>query len=339
MSSFGLFFKAAFIMYFVYVGYCFAMGEKDGKEPISILKTCILVTMVYAFAFEFGLYYEYVVRPIFDFLTDVLTFFLGHISDATSHISRPEGQKQYFHNINNMTQLFTGLDLMFLDFIKSCSGLIPSGWTVILSPIVVFNLIGVLVLLFAYGAMYVCFIFMFIMSYFMMWMLLYIGGIILIFGCFKETRGVFFTWCKQLANYALISIFTAMVVAICYSGISRAVFAMSNYDTTLWAFTMDFVSVLVWCFICLAITLKVPDLAAGLTSQMAGATSGIAGAISMAGGAGTSVVGAGMMGLGKGHLAAGKGIINNKDNIAAAGLSATETLKQSLGIKDPFGPR
>lgn len=338
MDSFGLFLQGAVAVYIIYVGYCFVMDEKEHKELIEMVKSCILFVVAYAAVFEFGSYYEYVIKLIFDIQTDILTYLLGHISDATSHIDRPDGQKQYFMDINNMTDLFTGLDLMFLDFIKSCGGLLP-GWAAILSPMALFNLLGVLVLLFAYGAMYTCFIFMFIMSYFMMWLLFYVGGIIIVLGCFKGTRSFFFTWCKQLLNYSLIAIFTAVVVAVCYSGISQAVFKMSNYDSTVWAFTMDFLSVLVWCFICLAITLKVPDIAAGLTSQMAGSTAGIAGAISMAGGVGASAMGVGMMGFGKGSAAAGKAAYGNRDSLSSGFHSATESLKAKLGINDPTKPR
>jgi type IV secretory pathway VirB6-like protein len=331
MDSFSSFFHAVFILYFIYVGYRYAINRTEGRDVWEVFQSCILVSIAFVAVFHTNLYYEYVVRPIFSLLTDMLGFVLGIIEKVKILLPKPEGDAQFFKDITSMTQLFTGLDLMFMDFIKTCGELMPSGWGY-LNPGWLLNLLAILILIFAYAAMYLCFTFMFMMSYFMMWLLFYVGGIAIMLGCFKGTRGIFYGWLKMLFNYALVSIFTAMVVAICYSGISRSVFAMSRYDTTTVSFTADFLGLLVWCFICLAMTLKTPDLAAGLTSTVAGGTAGIAGAISGAGGmAAAGSVGATSFGGGAIGGIATK--IGSMAGVVPPGMSATETLKQKLGIK------
>jgi len=331
MDSFGTFFHAAFVLYFVYVGYRYVLGRVEGHDVTEVLQTCLLVTMAFTFVFHTSLYYEYVVRPAFSMLTDALSFILGTIEKATSVLPQSQGDAQYFKDITSMTQLFTGLDLMFMDFIKTCGGLMPSGWGY-LHPGWLLNLLAILILILAYAAMFCCFIFMFIMSYFMMWLLFYVGGIVILLGCIKGTRGIFYGWLKMLFNYALISVFTAMVVAICYSGISRAVFAMTHYDSTTVSFTADFLGLFVWCLICLAMTLKTADLASGLTNTVAGSTAGIAGAISGAGGM-AAAAGVGASSFGGGAIGKLATKIGTKAGVIPPGMSATEALKQKLGIK------
>ncbi|MGL1861432.1 MAG: type IV secretion system protein [Pseudodesulfovibrio sp.] len=332
MASFGLLLKAGLVLFFVYKGYKYMMDEGNKKDIMETLKSCLLVTIVYYSVFESGVYYNTVVRPSFDLLTAILTFMLGVIAKAKTLLPPVEGEAVYFANITNMTQLFTGLDLMFVDFLETCGGLVPSVWTAF-SPSWILTLLGILALILAYGAMYCIFVFMFIMSYFMMWLLFMVGGIVCVLACFRGTRGIFFGWLKMLCNFSLIAIFTAMIVAICYSGISRAVFAMSHYESTSIKFSSDFLSLFVWCFICMAITLKAPDLASGLTNAMSAGTSGVANAMSSGGSATAQGAAAGGMAAGKGAGGLAKNIQAGSGNLGGTGMGATQLLKNKLGIK------
>ncbi|WP_316897205.1 type IV secretion system protein [Pseudodesulfovibrio indicus] len=331
MDSFSIFLRAAFTLYIVHVAYQFALNKKEGKDSQDIIITSLLVSTVYVFAFETSGYYNYVIKPTFALLEDILTFILSKVQEASSYLGKP-AETDYFSDVTNITQLFTALDMMFLEFMKTCKGLLPSGWKMF-NPLLLVDVFAILMLILAYGAMYCCFVFMFIMSYFLMWLLFYVGGIVLILGCFKETRGIFFSWAKMLFNYALVAIFTALVVAVCYAGISQSVYKMTTYDTTMLNFTADFLGLFVWCFICFAITLKTPDLAAGLTNTMAGSTSGIAGALSMGGGKAAAMsAGLGTMhGKGIGALATKAGQMSG---VVPSGMSATQRLKDRLGIKN-----
>ncbi|MBI9109525.1 MAG: type IV secretion system protein [Spirochaetales bacterium] len=332
MSSFSLLLRAGLVLYFVYKGYKYMLDESEGKDILEVAKTCLLVTFMYYSVFESGIYYNTIVRPSFDFLTELLSYILSVISKAKTLLPPVDGEVQYFADITNMTQLFEGLDMMFLDFITTCGGLVPSAWTM-LTPGWILTILGILALILAYGAMYCIFVFMFIMSYFMMWLLFMVGGIVCILGCFKGTRGIFFGWVKMLCNFSLISIFTAMVVAICYSGISRAVFAMSHYESTTVKFTGDFLGLFVWCFICAAITLKAPELASGLTNAMSAGTGGVANALSSGGSATASGASAGGKAAGRGARNAGRAIQAGSGNLGGTGMNATQLLKSRLGIK------
>lgn len=343
MDSFGIFFHSAFVLYFVFAGFQYLYGEKDGKDAKDIFITCLLVSSVYVLVLQSAGYFNYVIRPTFDLFTDLLTFLFGIVEKVSSQNPTATGQAAYLQEINTMTDLFTGLDMMALEFIKSCKGLLPSSWALLNPAWAVINLLAILLLIGAYLAMYCAFIFMFLLNYFMMWLLFYTGGIVLLLACFKQTRSIFWAWLKMMCNFALTAIFTAMVVAICYSGISQAVFKMSTYTTSTIDFTGDFLGLFIWCILCFAITLKSPDIAAGLTSTVAGSTSGIAGMASMAGGqamAGSHAVG---MAAGKGTLGAGVWGWNNRKDLGSAFKNipggATQVLKDKLGIKDPTNSR
>lgn len=339
MDSFGIFFHSVFVLYLVYAGFQYLYGEKDGKDVKDIFITCLLVSSVYVLVLQSAGYFNYVIRPTFDLFTDLLTFLFGIVEKVSSQNPTATGQAAYLKEINTMTDLFTGLDMMALEFIKSCKGLLPSSWSLLNPAWAFITLLAILLLIAAYLIMYCAFIFMFILNYFMMWLLFYVGGIVLLLACFKKTRGIFWGWLKMLCNFALTAIFTAMVVAICYSGISQAVFKMSTYTTNTIDFTGDFLGLFIWCILCFAITLKTPEIAAGLTSTVAGSTAGIAGMASMAGGqAMTASLTAGTA-VGKGQLSIGKAIYGNRDALSGGFKSATDYLNAKLGIQDPRKPR
>ena len=339
MSSFGLLFHAAFVLYLVYVGHKYVLDKMDGGDTRDVLVSCIMVTGVYTLVVSSSSYFEYVIRPSFALFSDVLTFMFGIIEKIQSYNPSPTGNADYLKEINTMHDLFQGLDLMALEFIKSCKGLLPSSWSLLNPAWAFITVLAILLLIAVYLTMYLTFIFMFITSYFMMWLLFYVGGVALLLGCFKETRGLFWGWLKMLFNNALVAIFTAMIVAICYSGISHAVFKMTTYSTNTIDFTGDFLGLFIWCILCFTITLKAPDLAAGLTGSIASGTSGIAASASAAGGLAMTGSQFASAGVAKGQMAAGGAVWSNRNNIARSAGSATEALKAKLGIKDPFGPR
>lgn len=330
MASFGIFFRAAMTLYLAYVGYCFAMSQKGGGDATEIGKTFFLILIVYSFAFESTSYYDYVINPFFGLLEDTVSFFLAVSAKVSSAFSKPGG-RDYFSNISTITDLFTGLDLMFLDFVKTCQDLIPSGWGM-LNPGIILDLLLVFVLLAAYSTMYLAFCVVFIVSYFMMWLLLYLGGIMLLFGCIKETRGWLFGWCRMLANQFLTATLTALVVSVCYGGISSAVFKMTSYDASTLEFSGDFLQLMIWCVLCVVMTLKMQDLAASLTSSTPGSTAGMAGGISFAGGKGLAM---GAFAAKAPAVAAGGAIqaLGQKAGFIPTGMSATEALKKRIGLK------
>jgi type IV secretory pathway VirB6-like protein len=331
MSSFGYLLHSLVTLYVVYVGFTYAMGEKEHRELMELLKSGLLVVAVSFFAFDSQLYFKYIIKPFVQQLTDITSFLLSNISSLHDTTAPDTDKAYYFSKVGTLKQLFTSLDAMFLDFIKACTQLLPGSWTEILSANILFNLLGVAALLFAFGAMYTGFAIIFIMSYFVMWLLFYVGAIAMLLGCFKATRGIFFSWLRQIANQALIIIFTTVVVAVCYNGVSVSVYTMTQYDSSMWTFTEDFLSLICWCFVCLAITLKTPDIAAAFTQQMAGATSGIAGAISTAGGTATALGVSGSALTGRHALSFGK-IVGGK--LVGSTMNAYERLKNARGAND-----
>ena len=321
MSSFGLFFRAFMTLYLVYTGYAFYKKSDNWRD---ILEMFCLVAIVYSFVLESQAYFSFVIEPFFEMLEDLLAFLLGIIAKV--------GGGDHFDGVSSLTGLFVGLDKMLLDFWAACTDLTPSGWDMF-HPLIIHEFVAIGILLFAYGTMYTLFCVMFIISYFMMWLLFYVGGIMMLFGCIKETRGWFFGWMRMLVNQFLVAVFTALVVAVCYGGIFSAVSKMASFDESSFVLSGEFIQVLIWCALCIAVTLKVPDIAAGLSGSTAGSTSGIAGGISTAGGMATTIGGMASMAP-VGAFGAAASFIGHKTGILPTGMSATEALKNKLGIKN-----
>lgn len=203
------------------------------------------------------------------------------------------------------------------------------------------GLVAVVVLYFVFFTMFFAFLTIYCISYFSMCLFFLVGGIFILFGTIKQTRGLFFAWLRNLFQHGVTIVFASISLGLSFQGVSAAIKRLGMLDAAN-IFTFDYFSLIAWCLITLALILKSPDFAAGLTSTMAGSTAGIAGAMSTAGGAGAAALagasGAGAAGAARGAIGAGSWLYNNRGNykggLADLGTSATQMLKNKLNIKD-----
>ena len=304
MQSFILFFRTMMIIYTIYLGYKVASG-KENYLP-GIIKTYLTILILYTFTLETNVYNEFVVTPFMDTVEKLSVFFAGGES----------------------TSIFASLDQTALDFIHTTAKVWPNS----LNPLDhLFAFFAQLLLYFFFFTMFFAFLVIYCISYFAMNVFFLLGGIFILLGAVKETRGLFFAWLRNLFQFGLTIIFASITLGLTFKGIVSSVAKLEHLDITN-IFTFDYLSLIAWCAITIVLFLKCADFAAGVTSTMAGSTAGIAGAISGAGGiAAAGSVGATSLGGGAvGGIATKFGAMAG---VVPPGMSATEALKQKLGIK------
>lgn len=148
---------------------------------------------------------------------------------------------------------------------------------------------------------------------------------------FKEMLDLFRDKRTIITSILLPVIFASITLGLTFNGIVSSVAKLEHLDITN-IFTFDYLSLIAWCAITIALFLKCSDFAAGLTSTMAGSTAGIAGAISGAGGK-AAAFGAGATSFGSGAAGTSVKKAGFMAGLIPPGMSATEALKKKLGIK------
>ena len=305
MSSFSTFFRAIMVLFTAYTGFKIAMG--NSHNWLDILKPYLLVVLVYAMVLETDAYTTYIVNPFLDTVNNLSIFFA-------------KGES---------TMIFTALDQLALRFIDATTQVWPNS----LNPFDhLFAFVALLILYFAFFVMFFAFLVIYCISYFAMNIFFLVGGIFILFGCIDQTRGLFFAWLRNISQFALTILFASITLGLTFNGIVTSVEKIEYLDITN-IFTFDYLSLIAWCAITIALFLKCSDFAAGLTSTMAGSTAGIAGAMSVAAG-GMATASAGATGMAGGALGAGATRAASMTGMIPRGMSATQALKQKLGIKD-----
>lgn len=304
MQSFIVFFRSAMILYTAYIGMEVAYG-KERYLP-DIVKNYLIILVIYSFALETNVYNEFIATPFIDIVEKLSVFFAGGES----------------------TSIFASLDQAALDFIDATT----KAWPNSLNPLDhLFAFVAQLFLYLCFFTMFFAFLVIYCISYFAMNVFFLLGGIFILLGAVKETRGLFFAWLRNLFQFALTIIFASITLGLTFNGIVSSVAKLEHLDITN-IFTFDYLSLIAWCAITIALFLKCSDFAAGLTSTMAGSTAGIAGAISGAGGK-AAAFGAGATSFGSGAAGTSVKKAGFMAGLIPPGMSATEALKKKLGIK------
>ncbi|WP_316901208.1 type IV secretion system protein [Pseudodesulfovibrio indicus] len=310
MSSFSIFFRSLMILFTAYTGFKIVMGKSH--DWMDILKPYLLVSVAYFMVLETDAYTTYIVNPILDTVNNLSIFFAR----------------------GDSTLIFSALDQLALRFIDATTQVWPNS----LNPFDhLFAFVALLILYFAFFVMFFAFLVIYSISYFAMNIFFLVGGVFILFGCIEQTRGLFFAWLRNISQFALTILFASITLGLTLNGIVTSVEKIEYLDITN-IFTFDYLSLIAWCAITIALFLKCSDFAAGLTSTMAGSTAGIAGAMSAAGGAAAAGIGAGSAGAAGGAMGAGAWLYSNRKDLGGGarslGGSATQRLKDRLGIKN-----
>lgn len=323
MNSFGLFFRAFFVLYTVFTGYKWYKANSS-FSAYDLIISYIIVASVYSCVLEMSWFYDVVIETTLNLTLDLSSFFIS----ATNNL--PLGE-----DISNVHELFKHLDATVLNFFNALENMAPKGvWLTNAWRYVCF-VVAMLPLFMTFLAMYVAFFAIFGMAFFSMFIFFIVGGICMLFAAFPETRHIFYTWLRGLLNYMLLAVFAAVIMGICGKGIGDAVAVFTAQSEAAPVFVSDaYLKILVWCAFCLAMILKAPDFAAHLTGSMAGSTTGIAGGMS----ASASALGGGLwtaskmtgIGAAKGAWDVGK---KGASRMAGGAMNALDVLKAKRNAK------
>ena len=110
MRSFGVFFRAIFILYTVYIGYSW-FNAKSQVSVYDLLISYLIVAGVYSCVLELSWFYDVVIETAIDLTLDTSSFFIS----ATNKL--PFGE-----SASNIHELFKYLDATILDFSAPQSG-------------------------------------------------------------------------------------------------------------------------------------------------------------------------------------------------------------------------
>ena len=214
MSSFGIFLRAFFVLYTVWTGYKWYKAEVK-ESAYNLILSWILIAAIHSSVLEFNWYSSFVIKNLVNLTMDISAFFIS----ATQKMKTADS----LGNLNDVQSAFQGLDQMSATFFTAIWELSPKGNWVTNAWRYITYAIAMIPLFCLYLAMYASFFVIFGMAMFSMFIFFIFGGICFLFGAFKETRHVFFTWMRGVANYMLLAIFAAIIMSICSHFLADAI--------------------------------------------------------------------------------------------------------------------
>jgi len=246
------------------IGYRLIMG-KYGEATKQMLGIVIAVPVVYAIAFSSTLFTDWFISPIFDTMFSLISLFLD---TGGSDI------KTAFANLDDIFgKIFVAVD-------QASKGV--SGWDMMQQAKL---FVVQLVLGLTFGALYVIFFVLLIMGIFALHVFFVIGSIPIFLAAFPDTRHIFWAWLKAVLNYALIPVFTAIVMSITLFFLDSAITSVSEINISEdGVFTPEIGQAIFIGIMSITFHLKAPEFAAALTGGQASGMSGFFGTVGSIGG-------------------------------------------------------
>lgn len=300
MQSFGFWIRLLLLLYIVIVGYMLIMGKVKENMVMDFIVSVVLLVLIYTCIMESSFYIHYVKNPVMQLTEDLGGFFID--------IAYKKSMATRGGTVGALNRLDGIYEKVFVQMVN----LSPKGniFKIFEFMNIIYSL-QIVLLVAIYAAMHIAFMILLIMAYFSIYIMHTLGGIFIFCAAFKKTRFIFFTWLRAILNYSVLIVMLCMVMSVCIYGITASMEKLLVLRNTNALMGPEYILMIVWCLITLALLLKAPDYAAALTGGQAGSTAGIAMSISKMGGmaAGLATAGAGMAakkGL-SGITAAGKG--------------------------------
>ena len=304
MQSFGFWIRLLLLLYILIVGYMLIMGKVKENMVMDFIVSVVLLVLIYSCIMESSFYIHYVKNPLMQLTEDLGGFFIDI------------AYKKSMATTGGIVGALNRLDRIYEGIFIQMVNLSPKGSIFKMFNVLnIINTLQILILIAIYAIMHIAFLILLIMAYFSIYIMHTLGGIFIFCAAFKKTRFIFFTWLRAILNYSVLIVMLCMVMSVCIYGIDASMSKITTLKDSNALLGPEYILMIVWCLITLALLLKAPDYAAALTGGQAGSTAGIAMSISKMGGmaAGLTTAGAG--------LAAKKGL----SGIAAAGKGTART--------------
>lgn len=257
----------------VLVGYMFLKG-KLREAGTDAMISAVLLSIIAGIIFTPRVFGSWIYDPITSTVTELCAFLVA-----------PSGG-------GGLPALFVTLDERFSEVFGYIEAISDNADMWNITPLF-FS--AVLALMF--GVLYLIFIVFMATGFFGMNVMLVFGGIFMFFAAFKGTRFLFASWLRTLANYALIPIFTALVMTFTLAGIQSAFADLAAQETTdLWS--MEVANAMIVGGLGIFFHWNAPQLAAAITGGQPSGLSIVPIATGLMGGAASRAVGA--TGIGRG---------------------------------------
>lgn len=247
-TIFGIYLLAVFVL---------IMTNKADK-PKELLWTLFWAAIIVGVVFNYSLYKHWILDPIVGLSFNLQGFFLTGSGAAP-------------------TSFFSQVDEAFAELFFTVETIADNG-SVLTAPLVL--LVAVLLGL-LYGMLYVVFSALMLFAIFSLYVFFVIGGIPLFLAIMPQTRFVFWAWLRAVANYALIPVFTAIVMAISMQFLDAVVNDLVRAEVRESVFSLPVGMAFLVGAISIWLHLKAPEYSSALTG---GQASGATGAL-MTGGA------------------------------------------------------
>lgn len=228
--------------------------------------------------------------------------------------------------------IFNKVDSTFSTLVSYSENMEPTGNFLTNAWLYIKAGAGIGLLGFFYLATIVCFVGLFIMSWFCMHVLFVLGGIMIFFAGFDRTRFIFFGWLRSIFTHSLVIIFASLSLSISLWLLEKSLTALAETDITQGVFTPQYFASLILSILSVFLLLKCPDLASGLTGGFAGRTSTLAAFMSGAGSMGMGQTMTPMQGLagqaGRAGMGAGARLLSNIGPAATRAFSYLKGLSK-----------
>lgn len=270
-------------LYVVFMGYRMVKGQ-IGESLQEFLIALLVVPFCFSIFFHISVFEEWVYQPLLSTMLGLMGVGLGSDSFSFTMVFEPidESFKEIFKAVD---QVLDQMDAWSLGQ-KFKVGAVSIALSVV------------------YGLLYLIFIVLIVGALFAVHVLIILGPIFGTLAAFKQTRSHFVQWLKTIINYALIPVFTAIIMGITLTFLNGAIADISAIDVAAdGVFTKAVAGALLIGLLSIYLHLKAPELANAITGGQASGVGNFLGG--MAAVAGGGIAAAGVLG-GNRLMAAGR---------------------------------
>jgi type IV secretory pathway VirB6-like protein len=289
-------------LYIVLLGYL-ALKGKVGDSLGELIMMFITVPLCFGIFFHESVVTSLIYSPIMKTMAALMGVAMGNDSFSLSTVFTPIDKSfiEIFRAVDTLTVKVSKWDLGMKFKIFSVTSLLAG----------------------VYGALYVIFAVLIIGAIFAIHTLIILGPIFGTLAAFKKTRFLFFAWLKSIITYALIPVFTAIVMGITLSFLSDAITDIQNIkieEDGIFTFAMG--SALFIGVMSITLHLKASEFANSITNGQASGLGGFFGTM-----AGIAAGGAAAL-----RLLGGRRLMKGMGSLKDAGLDkAGSLLKAGIG--------
>lgn len=275
MALAGSFYTTATLgvmLFLVFMGYR-ALKGKVGESLQEFITLCVSIPLVFGIFFHPSIFQEWIYQPLMSTMFGLMGLAMGNDTFTLSAMFKPvDGAfASIFEAVSKLTSQMDSWDL----------GLKLQVYTVCL-------ILGVV-----FAVLYAYFTVLIIMSLFSIHVMIIFGPIFGFLAAFKQTRPYFFTWLKTTVSYALVPVFTAVVMGITLKFLHVATTDILSIDVLEdGVFTVAIGGALFVGVMSIALHRKAPEYASAITGAQISGADGFFGGAAMVAGGGAAAAGA-----------------------------------------------